>query len=77
MTIVGGIVTFIVIWWLILFMVLPWRAQPSKNPLPGNMPSAPDNPRIVGKALVTTAITVVVFAIVWAIGETGWVNFRE
>ncbi|PPR22581.1 MAG: hypothetical protein CFH40_01291 [Alphaproteobacteria bacterium MarineAlpha10_Bin3] len=77
MTIVGGIVSFIIIWWLVLFMVLPWRAQPSENPLPGNTPSAPDNPLIALKALVTTGITVILFAIVWAIAETGWVNFRE
>lgn len=74
---VGGIVTFIIIWWLVLFMVLPWRAQPSQNPLPGNAPSAPDNPRIGQKALITTGIAAVVFAIVWAIGEAGWIDFRE
>ena len=77
MTIVGGILTFVIIWWLVFFMVLPWRAQPSKNPLPGNAPSAPDNPRIGLKALITTAIAAVLFAIAWAIGETGWINFRE
>ncbi len=77
MSIVGGIVTFIILWWLVLFMVLPWRAQPSENPLPGNAPSAPDNPRLGTKALITTGITAVVFAIFWAIGETGWINFRE
>ena len=71
MTIVGGIVSFIIIWWLVLFMVLPWRAQPSENLLPGNTPSAPDNPLIALKALVTTGITVILFAIVWAIAETG------
>ena len=58
-------------------MVLPWRAQPSKNRLLGNTPSAPDNPRITLKALVTTGITVILFAIVWAVDETGWINFRE
>jgi len=58
-------------------MVQPWRAQPSKNRLPGNTPSALDNPRITLKALVTTGITVILFAIVWAVGETGWINFRE
>jgi predicted secreted protein len=77
MTIVGGIVTFIIIWWLVVFMVLPWRAQPSENPQPGNVPSAPDNPRIGLKALITTGITIVIFAIAWAIGETGWIDFHK
>lgn len=76
MTIVGGIVSFIIIWWLVLFMVLPWRARPPKNPLPGHAPSAPENPRIRQKALITTGIAVIVFAIAWAIGETGWIDFR-
>jgi|DewCreStandDraft_4_1066084.scaffolds.fasta_scaffold00150_14 predicted secreted protein len=56
MTLYQGIVTFSVAWWLILFMVLPWGAQPSDAPPPGTVPSAPAKPRLLLKFAVTTVL---------------------
>lgn len=61
----GGWVTaltvYIVTWWVVLFTVLPWGAEPDKNPGAGHVASAPANPRLRLKFLITTVIA----AIIW------------
>jgi predicted secreted protein len=65
MTAVGAVVTFVVVWWLIFFMALPFGVQPDENPQPGTVESAPAKPRLLAKALVTTLLAALV---TWAIG---------
>jgi predicted secreted protein len=70
MTAVGAVVTFVVVWWLIFFMALPFGAQPDENPQVGNVESAPAKPRLLVKALVTTVLAgLVTWAIGWLIGS--------
>lgn len=65
---VSAVVVFIVIWWMVLFMVLPFGVRKVENPEPGNDAGAPANPRLLMKAGVTTGITIIVYAIVfWAL----------
>ena len=61
MSIFTGFVVYAVIWWLVLFTVLPWGAHPVDNPEKGHATSAPKNPNLKIKFLVTTVIA----AILW------------
>ena len=56
MTIVGAIVTFLVSWWLFLFMVLPFGVQPQDDPVAGTDPGAPGKPRLVIKIVAATIL---------------------
>ena len=70
MPIATGISMYVVIWWLVLFMVLPWGARPSETPEPGHATSAPAKPRILLKFAITTVVAAVVFVFVqWLIGS--------
>jgi predicted secreted protein len=61
-------VTFLLVWWLVLFTVLPFGARPPDQVEPGTAPSAPAKPRIALKFLITTVIAVVLTALVlWLI----------
>lgn len=73
----GSIVVFVVIWWIVFFMVLPWGVQRTANPEPGHEAGAPEKPLIFTKMAVTTLITAVLFALVWSSQEFGWISFRE
>ena len=55
---------FFVLWWLVLFTVLPFgvRSQTDEEMLPGTDRGAPARFAFGRKALVTTAVTVLVFA---------------
>jgi len=63
-----GLFIFLLIWWTVLFTVLPWGNRASEHVEPGHAPSAPENPRLLLKAIVTTGISLVIwFAIYYAI----------
>ena len=76
MTLFSGIVVFTVIWWLVLFTVLPWGVRRTENPEPGHAVEAPENPRILLKFAITTAIAVVLFAIAWWLIDADLITFR-
>lgn len=70
---------YFIIWWLVLFTVLPWGAgshhERDEEVEPGNAPSAPVQPRLALKFAVTTAIAAVVFALVYAVIEYHLIDF--
>jgi predicted secreted protein len=60
-----AIAIFFLIWWLVLFAVLPWgvRSQQEEGAVaPGTDPGAPALPRLRRVLVWTTAVSVVVFA---------------
>ncbi len=56
MDLFGGIVVYIIVWWLVLFTVLPWGVRPPAQPEKGHATSAPARPRLLLKFLITTVI---------------------
>ena len=76
MDIVSGIVVYILLWWWVLFMVLPFGAKAPEVIESGHATSAPQRPMLVKKMLITT-----VAAILWvgtdAIIASGIFTFRE
>lgn len=72
-----GILSFLVIWWLVLFAVLPWGNRPAENPEVGHAESAPAKPRLGLKFLITTGVATVVFLGLLGIIESGWISLRE
>lgn len=66
MNLTGAIVSFVVIWWLIFFMALPFGVQPPDEVEPGHEPGAPAKPRLWTKVLITTLLTC---AIVYGLSE--------
>ena len=67
---------FIIVWWLVLFMVLPFGAVPPDDVEPGTEPGAPARPRLAVKLAVTTLIALCLTAlIVWVI-QSGLIRLR-
>ena len=60
-----AIAIYITIWWTVLFAVLPFaraRKPDSEPEVTGADPGAPGRPRLLFAALVTTGVSVAVFA---------------
>ncbi len=51
------IVIFVIIWWLVLFIVLPFGIERDENSIQGNDPGAPKNPMLKRKIYLTTIIS--------------------
>ncbi|HZS82146.1 MAG TPA: DUF1467 family protein [Stellaceae bacterium] len=73
---VTGIAVYICIWWVVIFAVLPWGVRSAEPNNQGFDPGAPENPHLLLKALVTTAISAVLWAIVFAIVNSNLFSFR-
>lgn len=56
---------YLVIWFLTFFMVLPFGVRTADEPEPGHATSAPVNPRIGLKILITTGIAAVVWLVIY------------
>lgn len=78
---VSGVVVYIMIWWMLFFMSLPFGARSSfeegvEEPV-GNVTSAPMVHHLKLKAMIVSALSLVVwFAVDWII-ESDVVNFHE
>lgn len=74
-----GIAVFFIIWWMVIFMVLPWgvRRVDREKLGKGEDPGAPEKPRMVMKLLITTAISGVIFIFVYLVIVSGVISFRE
>ena len=60
-----GLATFFLIWWVVLFAVLPWgvRSQHEGGAVtPGTDPGAPALPRLGRKLVWTTLVSLALFA---------------
>jgi len=59
---------FFIVWWIVLFAVLPWgirTQQENDDVILGTAHSAPVQPMLVRKAMATTGIAAVIVALIW------------
>ena len=70
MPVTTAIAIFFLIWWIVLFAVLPWGAhsqQEGGEVAPGTDPGAPAIPNLRRKLIWTTLVSVVVFVACYVI----------
>ncbi|MBP2230620.1 putative secreted protein [Azospirillum agricola] len=74
---VTGIFVYIIVWWVVLFAVLPWGVRTPENPEPGMAHGAPVEPHILRKFVATSIVALVVWLVIYAIAQSGLVSFRD
>lgn len=80
MTITAGIVLYAMIWFLVLFMVLPMRLTSQGEAgkvVPGTPSSAPVDPGLRRKVRIVTVVAAVIWAIVATIIVSGVISVRD
>jgi predicted secreted protein len=66
MSLTTSLAIFFIIWWVVLFAVLPWgiRSQAeSGEVVPGSDPGAPAMPKLKSKLVWTTLVAAIVFGL--------------
>lgn len=54
---------YLLIWFVVLFTVLPLGVRRADDPEPGHDPGAPVSPQLPRKALITTVISLVLWGV--------------
>jgi predicted secreted protein len=74
---VTGVVVYFLVWWVTLFAVLPLWVTPADPADPGHAAGAPAQPRLLLKVAVTTAVSAVIWLVIYALVRSPWLSFRE
>lgn len=77
MTIFTGIILYLMLYWLIIFTVLPWGNKAPDDVTVGNATSAPANPRLKQKFLATALIAAIVWGMVFALIHFDVIDFYD
>lgn len=75
-----GLATFMILWWLSLFIVLPIgvRGQAEASDIsPGTEPGAPTTANMARKALWATGLAIVFFLITYFVISGGWLTWER
>ena len=73
------IAIYFLIWWIVLFAVLPWGVRNQEEAgevAPGTDPGAPAIHRVWSKLLWTTVVASVIFAILYVIYARGLIPYE-
>ncbi|HMO41809.1 MAG TPA: DUF1467 family protein [Phenylobacterium sp.] len=75
MGVTTSIATYLIIWWVVLFAILPLgtvsHADAGIDPGDGGDPGAPVDPKLKQKFLTTTWVSAIVFVVVWLVIRLG------
>jgi predicted secreted protein len=80
MSVTFGMAIYIVLWWTVLFAVLPIGVRTQSEDgsvVPGTPESAPTAPRLIRVVVLTTLISGLLFAAAWAAVRYGWIDLTQ
>jgi predicted secreted protein len=72
---IPGIFVYVLIWWVVIFAVLPRGVKVPDEPEPGHASSAPRNPHLLIKVIITTVVSFIIWLIVRWIITSGIISF--
>ena len=72
-----GVMVYLVIWWIALFMVLPLGVKRVENPGRGQERGAPERPDLMRKAVITTIVAVVLWLAFYGFYQLDLLSFRR
>ena len=78
MSATGLAIIYIIIWWIVFFAILPIDVNRVKKvKIDGEDPGSPENPKILKKFVNCTAITTIIFSIIFLLIKFEYLNLRN
>jgi len=77
MTLVTGTAVYFIIWWITLFMVLPFGVQRDTDVQEGNDPGAPTQHRILLKMGINTVIATAIWMVVYLVDVYDIISIQD
>ena len=73
-----GLAIYFVLWWLVLFAVLPFGTRPVAEPdSQTGWRGAPAKPQLAKKALATTLVTAIIWGLLYVAITSEFLSFRD
>lgn len=72
-----GLMVYFVIWWTILFTVLPLGVHRVKDPGRGQDHGAPEDPQLLRKAIITSLVAAVLWIGFYYLHQSDLFDFRH
>lgn len=72
-----GVMVYLVIWWIALFMVLPLGVRRVENPGRGQERGAPERPDLLRKAIITSIVAAVLWLAFYGFYQLDLLSFRR
>jgi predicted secreted protein len=77
MTLLTGIVVYILVWWVTLFAILPLWVTPAEPGEVGHGTGAPQHPHMLRKLALTTVVASVIWLGIYLVVVSPWLSFRN
>lgn len=77
MTLVNAFFIYLLIWWTMLFVVLPLGVERNTDVHLGHDPGAPKDPQLKKKLVLNTLLSAMVLAVIWGLVEAGVITWDE
>jgi predicted secreted protein len=74
---VSGVVVYILIWWIVIFMTLPYGNKPIESGGEDGFSGAPKISNIKGKMIVTSLISLALWVIAFVLIKTEVFDFHQ
>ncbi|MCW5737565.1 MAG: DUF1467 family protein [Enhydrobacter sp.] len=72
-----GLMVYLVIWWTVLFAVLPLGVKKVENPGRGQERGSPERPQLRRKAVITSLVAAVLWIGFYLLHQSDFFSFRE
>lgn len=74
-----GIIVYLLIWWTVLFAVLPLgvRPEPEADPEAGGWRGVPQRPLLMRKLAITTLVSALIWIGAYMLITSDWLSFRS
>ena len=72
-----GLMVYVVLWWIVLFGVLPLGVRRVADPGPGQDHGAPERPQLLRKAVITTVVAAILWLAFFALHQADVFSFRK
>ena len=74
---ITGFAVYLVIWWTVLFAILPIGVRRMDAPPAGHDHGAPDRPQLLRKALLTTLVSAALWLVFFVVYQFDLLSFRR
>lgn len=72
-----GVIVYLMIWWTMLFAVLPWGVRRHDETVDGADPGAPQVPLLKQKLIATTLVSALMWCLVAFLMEIEIISFHD